>query len=169
MTQTSSSTRGIIAGWTFKSFSKIILTASYSFYFLRFTHACAFVCHALMDKAPVTRSCPCGVVVLTSLWCSLNLPFAVGRRSGSGRKYCDNAGCTKRRVITARTSNDGITWTNPQGGLKHNTKYTQIHAHTRVRAHLQLTAIQPPESSHLRSQDGTGWPTILWHRVSMLT
>lgn len=43
----------------------------------------------------------------------------VGRPNGAGRKYCDNAGCTKRRVITARTSNDGITWTNPQGCIPH--------------------------------------------------
>lgn len=56
-------------------------------------------------------------------WVDIQIIFQnhtdVGRPNGAGRKYCDNAGCTKRRVITARTSNDGITWTNPQGCIPH--------------------------------------------------
>ena len=27
-----------------------------------------------------------------------------------GRKYCDNAGCLKRRVVTWRSSKDGVHW-----------------------------------------------------------
>tara|TARA_B110000208_G_scaffold123260_1_gene150400 strand:+ start:99 stop:1910 length:1812 start_codon:yes stop_codon:yes gene_type:complete len=35
----------------------------------------------------------------------------------AGRKYCDNAGCTKRRVVTYRTSKDGIAWSGAAGCL----------------------------------------------------
>lgn len=38
-----------------------------------------------------------------------------GRQPGFGRKYCDNAGCFKRRVITSRHSANGVNWTNPAG------------------------------------------------------
>eukprot|EP00041_Stephanoeca_diplocostata_P018512 m.387760 g.387760 ORF g.387760 m.387760 type:complete len:354 (+) comp21036_c0_seq5:234-1295(+) len=52
---------------------------------------------------------------VANLWVDVQITFETWTTrdwNGTGLKYCDNAGCSMRRIVSTRTSPDGSTWTN---------------------------------------------------------